>query len=356
MVVEKQVELFEAAFGVPFEPDDWTLSLSSVVVEEGEYSGTNGYGQPFSLSVAVAAPVSIRALDLDPAETASLTDGNFQFTGVVGSLNTELASFGITGLVISQENAGVGFDSRLIISYSVPQTGLLYDVEVASAILEPHPGETSIGSEFGDWYPVPYSCTNEPCAEVCDDVLSASLDQATQAFEDATGEAQSQYQTQLDLAHSQFDQTVFEASTVYNQAASTGKALVALELSLATVELTLATIACLATLAAWWTGGVLTAVCLAAAHARYAMAVVGAKSGLDGSVSDAKEILAFAKADASAQLNQELTNAQTVLEESVAWAQSELSDAHAAAIDEYEVCIGDCTEICIEWIWIPTIF
>ena len=118
--------IFEQLFGLPFQAEHWTYPLASAVTEPGTYGGANQYGQSFTLEALATAEVDLTTLDdLTPEQIQEIEDRQLTYVGVLGTLDTSLASIPVAGAVISGTVNGQ-MDHRFFISDEQDETDELY--------------------------------------------------------------------------------------------------------------------------------------------------------------------------------------------------------------------------------------
>lgn len=99
---EVNAQVFEAVFGTPLEFEQYPYVIDQPIVEEGEYTGTNYNGVPFTLSVRLLVDQGIDVDDLPSDVANEVIAREVQILDVIGRLDSDYGSAVVSGMAISQ--------------------------------------------------------------------------------------------------------------------------------------------------------------------------------------------------------------------------------------------------------------
>jgi hypothetical protein len=337
-LIANQAEVFTKLFNEPYNPEEWTYPLHEQVKDTGIYKGENHLGQEFQLDVKVAAPVDLKTLDgIADDERAWAIRHGFEYTGVIGTLSTDMAEVPVIGLAVFQSNPTIPFDSRFILVNTADASHAIFNTAAFD------PGGCSIG-----WFDIeiPIYCLDPDCIEDCWEEFDECLDDALDDFNEAVDAANAAFDIAANLAQANRDAAVNSANAAYNAAKNAADNQLAIALAACTATITAAHIGCaFVTALFWWTGGAATLACVVAAQVAFAACVATAMAIHSSNVNAAAATrdAAIAAANASYQAEIDAANATRNLALQQAW--NDYEDALDDCLDEFEDCIEDC-----EWI------
>jgi hypothetical protein len=193
--------------------EDAEYALDKRVDGAGEYQGLNENGEAFIFKAVGSLPVKLENLNLTPAEQAWATQNQITFSAVMGVVYTEQGAVAISGLAGTAKTAQEGFQSRLLINDVIDPNSAVFGAGFGELNAAAN-GET-LNAEKEAAQPE----IDPACALACVNAYNAAVAAANAAWQQATRNANQQFQDSVDFAKTDFNLCVAQAAATYTAAA-----------------------------------------------------------------------------------------------------------------------------------------